>query len=62
MKDLIAKRYIKALASSATQKELEEMAALLGKLAGATAIAKFREIKKPTIKENTFFDLERQIK
>lgn len=44
MKDLIAKRYIKALASSATQKELEGMASLLGKLAGATAIAKFREI------------------
>ena len=53
MKDLIAKRYIKALASSATQKELEEMAALLGKLAGATAIAKFREIIESPYVERT---------
>ncbi|WP_299546547.1 F0F1 ATP synthase subunit delta [uncultured Helicobacter sp.] len=44
MKDLIAKRYIKALANSALQKELEEIALFLGKLAGANAISKFREI------------------
>lgn len=44
MKDLIAKRYIKALAASVLQKELQEIALLLGKLASASSISKFREI------------------
>lgn len=44
MKDLIAKRYIKALASVVSQKELEEIVLFLGKLAGANSISKFRDI------------------
>ncbi|TLD85114.1 F0F1 ATP synthase subunit delta [Helicobacter sp. MIT 11-5569] len=44
MKDLIAKRYVKALAFSLPQKELEEIVALLEKLAVANSIPKFRDI------------------
>lgn len=44
MKGLIAKRYIKALAASVSQQELEEIALLLKKLADASSISKFREI------------------
>ncbi|MBX7490074.1 F0F1 ATP synthase subunit delta [Helicobacter turcicus] len=44
MKDLIAKRYIKALVASVSQKELGEIAPLLGKLAEANTISKFKEI------------------
>lgn len=44
MKDLIAKRYIKALAKTASETELKEVLESLGKLAGAYRIAKFREI------------------
>ncbi len=44
MKDLIAKRYIKALAKTASEAELKEIVESLSKLAGACRIAKFREI------------------
>ncbi|MCI5968769.1 F0F1 ATP synthase subunit delta [Helicobacter sp.] len=44
MKDLIAKRYIKALAVSVSQSQLEEIALLLAKLAEASAVLKFRDI------------------
>lgn len=44
MKDLIAKRYIKALAKTASDNELKEIVESLGKLAGAYKIAKFKEI------------------
>ncbi|TLD85905.1 F0F1 ATP synthase subunit delta [Helicobacter sp. MIT 05-5294] len=44
MKDLIAKRYVKALAKSASEAELKEIVESLGKLAGAYKVAKFKEI------------------
>ncbi len=44
MKDLIAKRYIKALVNATSRKEVEEIAELLGKLSSANAISKFGEI------------------
>lgn len=44
MKDLIAKRYIKALAKATSEAELKEIVESLGKLAGAYRIAKFKEI------------------
>lgn len=44
MKDLIAKRYIKALARAATEAELKEIVESLSKLAEAYRVAKFKEI------------------
>ncbi|WP_297814243.1 F0F1 ATP synthase subunit delta [uncultured Helicobacter sp.] len=52
MKDLIAKRYIKALAKTASDIELKEIAESLSKLAGAYKITKFREIvESPYVEE-----------
>ncbi|WP_300796146.1 F0F1 ATP synthase subunit delta [Helicobacter sp. UBA3407] len=61
MKDLIAKRYIKALAKTASEAELREIAESLEKLAGAYKVAKFREIvESPYVeqKKKTEFVLE----
>uniref|UniRef100_UPI002628EABC F0F1 ATP synthase subunit delta n=1 Tax=uncultured Helicobacter sp. TaxID=175537 RepID=UPI002628EABC len=61
MKDLIAKRYIKALAKTASEAELRDIAESLGKLAGAYKVAKFREIvESPYVeqKKKTDFVLE----
>ena len=44
MKELIAKRYIKALSQSLKQKELEESLQILEKLANVCRINKFQEI------------------
>ena len=44
MKELIAKRYIKALSQSLKQKELEESLQILEKLANVCTINKFQEI------------------
>ena len=44
MKELIAKRYIKALSQSLKQKELEESLQILEKLANVCRINKFHEI------------------
>lgn len=44
MKDLVAKRYIKALATLMPQKELEEILPLFRKLANVSTISKFKEI------------------
>lgn len=44
MKDLIAKRYVKALANTLSESELKEIASLLETLAKASGVTKFQEI------------------
>ena len=57
MKDLIAKRYIKALSNGVTEAELKEIAELLNILTNASQIVKFKElIYSPYVTQNEKID------